>query len=87
MKNTDSGRWNQWMGRARTCFRAATAIDASVTAVHSTTEAVAAAQGENDLVRILREAEAALETARDAVEAALKARQLTPANREVSYAI
>ena len=86
MKNTDS-RWNTWLGRARTCCRAATAIDASSSAVHSTADALAEVAEAGDLVKVLREAEAALSAAREAVQAALKARQLTPANREAEYGL
>ena len=86
MSNHTDNRWNSWMGRARTCFRAATAIDTSVTAVHSTVRELESA-GADDLVVMLREAEAALARARDAVQAALQARALTPSNREPSYGL
>lgn len=85
MKNTES-RWTSWMNRARTCCRAASAIDASQAVVHATVDAAAQAD-EAELVRLLKEAESALAMARDAVQAALQARQLTPANREVSYGL
>lgn len=87
-KQTDS-RWNSWMGRARTCFRAATAIDASATAVTTSVREFEGSDDElgSDLVATLREAEAALVKARDAVQAALAARKLTPQNREPVYGL
>jgi hypothetical protein len=86
MNDKNDTRWGNWMGRARTCFRAATAIDTSTTAVTSTVRELEAA-GADELVVQLREAEAALARAREAVQAALQARKLTPANREVSYGL
>jgi hypothetical protein len=85
MNNTDT-RWDNWMGRARTCFRAASAIDHSTTAVTSTVRELENV-GADELVDALKAAEAALARARDAVQAALQARKLTPANREVSYGL
>ncbi|MFZ5446000.1 MAG: hypothetical protein ACOZQL_38770 [Myxococcota bacterium] len=89
MSNQTDSRWNSWMGRARTCFRAATAIDASATAVTSTVREFEGANDElaGELVASLREAEAALARARDAVQAALAARKLTPQNREPVYGL
>ncbi|MBL8916116.1 MAG: hypothetical protein JNM17_35780 [Archangium sp.] len=86
--DTKPGRWSNWMDRARTCFKAATAIDATATTVHSTLrELNGLADPQSEMVNALREAEAALERAREAVQAALKARQLTAANREVAYGL
>lgn len=85
--NTPS-RWSNWMDRARTCFKAASAIDAGHTTVSATLrELNGLSDPQGEMVSALREAEAALERARDAVQAALKARQLTAANREVSYGL
>jgi len=67
MNDKNDTRWGNWMGRARTCFRAATAIDTSTTAVTSTVRELEAA-GADELVVQLREAEAALARARDAVQ-------------------
>lgn len=82
------------MDRARTCFKAASAIDASATAVSLTLrelETGPAANGDLErdehVLSALHEAEAALTRARDAVQAALKARQLTAANREPVYGL
>lgn len=75
------------MDRARTCFKAASAIDASTTAVHSTLRELEGGEGLSEMVHVLHDAEAALERAREAVQAALKARQLTAANREASYGL
>lgn len=76
------------MDRARTCFKAATAIDAGTTTVSATLrELDGLADQQGEVVAALHEAEAALVRARDAVQAALKARQLTAANREVSYGL
>ena len=85
MNNTDT-RWDNWMGRARTCFKAATAIDNSTTAVTSTKLELEHA-GATELVDTLKAAEAALARAREAVQAALQARKLTPANRQPSYGL
>lgn len=89
MSNQTDSRWNSWMGRARTCFRAATAIDASSTAVTTTVRQFEGATDElgAELVTVLREAEEALAKARDAVQAALAARKLTPQNREPVYGL
>ncbi len=73
------------MGRARTCFRAATAIDTSTLAVIATVRELETVSDAQDVVQALRQAEAALVRARDAVQAALQARKLTPENREASY--
>jgi hypothetical protein len=83
--NNDN-RWSSWVGRARTCFRAATAIDAGTTAVTSLTRDLTTPETA-ELSTALRQAEAALTQARDAVQAALQARALTPANREVAYGL
>ena len=67
---------------------AASAIDAGHTTVSATLrELNGLSDPQGEMVSALREAEAALERARDAVQAALKARQLTAANREVSYGL
>ncbi len=86
---TTTSRFNSWIGSARSCFRAATAIDSSAAAVHGTVlelegATVPAAQ---DALVALREAEAALVRAREAVQAALAARKLTAATREVHYGL
>ncbi len=88
MTNTTS-RWNDWMGRARLCCRATTAIDNTTATVHHAVTELEATQAPiaRDAVEALRSAEAALLRAREAVEAAMKARKLTAANREVSYGL
>jgi hypothetical protein len=83
-----TNRWSNWMDRARTCFKAAGAIDAGASTVSATLrELNGLSDPHGDMVAALHEAEAALIRARDAVQAALKARQLTAANREVSYGL
>ncbi len=80
-------RWDSWMGRAKTCFRAATVIDSSVTAVTATVRELEVDPNPDDVVEALRAAEAALQRAREAVEIALQARKLTPANREPTFGL
>lgn len=75
------------MNRAKTCFRAASAIDAGSTAVTATLRELEGDDALGEMVSVLHDAEAALTRARDAVQAALKARQLTAANREVAYGL
>lgn len=77
------------MGRARTCFRAASAIDNSSSAVSATARELEGAEGADvsEALSALREAEAALVRARTAVQAALKARQLVAANREPRFGL
>lgn len=85
----ESTRWNQWMGRARACFRAASAIDNSASAVTTTTRELEGAEDVSVLeaVEALRAAEAALLKARAAVQVALKAKKLVAANREPQYGL
>lgn len=84
-----TSRWNDWMGRARLCCRATTAINASATTVHAAVVELesATAPAAREAVEALRAAEAALARAREAVDAAMKARTLTAANREVHYGL
>lgn len=84
-----SGRWGNWMVRAKTCFKAASAIDAGATTVHAALKELEPQVDSTQaaMLTTLREAEAALARARDAVQAALKARQLTAQNREVAYGL
>jgi hypothetical protein len=83
-----TSRWSNWMDRARTCFKAASAIDAGASTVSSALrELNGLSDPQGEMVTALHEAEAALLRAREAVQAALKARQLTAANREVSYGL
>jgi hypothetical protein len=55
--------------------------------VHSALRELEDGEGLSEMVHVLHDAEAALERAREAVQAALKARQLTAANREASYGL
>lgn len=82
-----TSRWNDWMGRARLCCRATTAIDHSSSTVHETVKALADVPAAREALEALHAAEAALARARDAVDAAMKARRLTAANREVHYGL
>jgi hypothetical protein len=76
------------MDRAKTCCKAASAIDAGSTAVSATLrELHGLSDPHGQMVAALHEAEAALGRAREAVQAALKARQLTAANREPVYGL
>lgn len=77
------------MGRARACFRVAGAIDATSSTLGATAREFERANDDaaREAARALRLAEAALLRARSAVQAALEAKQLTPANREPSYGL
>jgi hypothetical protein len=83
-------RWGNWMGRARTCFKVAAAIDTAAPALAATARQLELST-HDDLAReaacALREAEAALIRAREAVHAALQAKKLTPANRQASFGL
>lgn len=83
-------RWGMWMGRAKACFKVAAAIDSATATLGATAKQFDAAS-DDDIAReaasALREAEAALLHAREAVHAALQAKKLTPANREASYGL
>ncbi len=78
----ETPRWNVWLGRARLCCRATTAIDSAVAV---TREAPVEAPAE--VLQALRAAEAALREAREAVQQALAARALRPENREPVYGL
>ena len=83
------GRWQHYLVRARTCFRATTVID---TTAHAISDAAEALEGATDSAAeeaciALREAERALARARECLASALDAKKLTPANREVSYGL
>ncbi len=82
-------RWQNYLARARTCFRAATVIDSTA---HALTDAANALEGATDsaaeeAARALREAERALARARKCLASALDAKKLTPANREPGYGL
>lgn len=81
------GRWQHYVARARTCFRAATVIDSTA---HALSDAALALDGATDRAAeeaavALREAERALARARQCLAQALEAKKLTPANRESQY--
>ena len=83
------GRWQHYLVRARTCFRATTVID---TTAHALSDAALALEGATDSAAeeaciALREAERALARARECLASALEAKKLTPANREPSYGL
>jgi hypothetical protein len=83
------GRWQHYLVRARTCFRATTVIDSTA---HAISDAAMALEGATDSAAeeaciALREAERALARARECLASALEAKKLTPANREVSYGL
>ena len=83
-------RWGNWMGRARTCFKVAAAIDTAAPTLAATARQLELAEDDeiaHEAVCALREAEAALAHAREAVHAALKAKKLTPANRQASFGL
>ncbi len=86
---TAPGRWQHYLVRARTCFRATTVIDSTA---HALSDAALALQGSTDSAAeeacvALREAERALARARECLAFALDAKKLTPANREPSYGL
>lgn len=86
---TPPGRWQHYLVRARTCFRATTVIDSTA---HALSDAALALQGSTDRAAeeaclALREAERALARARECLASALDAKKLTPANREPSYGL
>ena len=86
---TAPDRWQHYLGRARTCFRAATAIDSTT---HALIDAATALEGATDsaaeeAVIALHQAERALARARECLAMALEAKKLTPANREPSYGL
>ena len=83
------GRWQNYLVRARTCFRATTVIDSTA---HALSDAAQALEGATDSAAeeaaiALREAERALSRARECLAMALEAKKLTPANREPSYGL
>lgn len=83
------GRWQNYLVRARTCFRATTVIDSTA---HALSDAALALEGATDSAaeqacQALREAERALARARQCLASAVEAKKLTPANREVSYGL
>lgn len=82
-------RWSSWMGRARTCFKVAGAIDATTSTLVATARELDSSTDDaaRDAANALRLAEAALIRARAAVQMALDAKKLTPANREASYGL
>jgi hypothetical protein len=82
-------RWSTWMGRARACFKVAGAIDATTSTLVATAREFEAANDDaaREAASALRLAEAALIRARAAVQNALEAKRLTPANREPSYGL
>lgn len=84
-----SGRWQHYLTRARTCFRAATVIDSTC---HALSDAAMALEGATDSAAeeaavALREAERALARARECLATALEAKKLTPQNREAHYGL
>lgn len=85
----NGGRWSNWVGRARLCFQAAGAIDATTTTLAETARELESAEDTAALeaAQALRVAEEALRRAREAVRTALQARQMTPANREPAYGL
>lgn len=89
--NTKStpGRWQHYLVRARTCFRATTVIDSTA---HALSDAAMALEGATDSAaeeacQALRDAERALARARECLASAVDAKKLTPANREPSYGL
>lgn len=86
---SNGGRWSNWVGRARVCYQAAGAIDATTSTLESTAKELETADdlAAHEAAQALRVAEVALKRARDAVQAALKAKQMTPANREPVYGL
>ena len=83
------GRWQNYLVRARTCFRATTVIDSTA---HALSDAASALEGATDSAaaqacEALREAERALARARECLATAVDAKKLTPANREPSYGL
>ncbi|MDP2275587.1 MAG: hypothetical protein Q8N23_16660 [Archangium sp.] len=83
------GRWQHYLVRARTCFRATTVIDSTA---HAISDAAQALEGATDSAAeeaciALRDAERALARARECLAQALEAKKLTPANREPSYGL
>jgi 2,4-dienoyl-CoA reductase-like NADH-dependent reductase (Old Yellow Enzyme family) len=87
--NNRTDRWGSWIGRARVCFRVAGAIDSTTITLVATAKEFEAANDDaaREAASALRLAEAALIRAREAVHAALQAKQMTPANREVAYGL
>lgn len=83
------GRWQHYLVRARTCFRATTVIDTTAHAISDAADALAGAtdSAAEEACLALREAERALARARECLAFALEAKKLTPANREVSYGL
>lgn len=84
-----AGRWQNYLVRARTCFRATTVIDSTA---HALSDAAQALEGATDSAaaqacEALREAERALARARECLATAVDAKKLTPANREPSYGL
>lgn len=91
-----SDRWNDWLKRSRTCYRAAASVDNAKTALHAAlldikTERpdVPPAGTEPDHLEQARQelmaAERALFGAREHLQAALKDKALTPKNREPEF--
>lgn len=83
------GRWQHYLVRARTCFRATTVIDSTA---HALADAALSLEGATDSAAeqacvALREAERALARARECLAFAVEAKKLTPANREPAYGL
>ena len=83
------GRWQHYLVRARTVFRATTVIDSTA---HALSDAALELEGATDSAAeeaciALREAERALARARTCLAFAVEAKKLTPANREASYGL
>lgn len=87
-------RFSRWARRAKTCYRAAASLDAARAALQAAQLEVRTEQGEKpepgpleEARRELAAAESACFAAREKLEAALREKTLTPANREPSYGI
>ena len=83
------GRWQHYLVRARTVFRATTVIDSTA---HALSDAALELEGATDSAAkqaciALREAERALARARTCLAFAVEAKKLTPANREPAYGL
>ena len=88
-ENNRTDRWGSWIGRARACFKVAGAIDSTTFTLIATAKEFEAANDDaaREAATALRHAEAALVRAREAVHAALQAKQMTAANREPAYGL
>jgi hypothetical protein len=83
-------RWNDWLKRARACYRASASIDAAKAAIDAAQLDVRAELGPDggplEEVRAeLAAAEGALLEARRRLKAALDERALRPDNREADF--